>query len=1180
MESLSSLEEWAQSLVHRDWEFFWSHRDECTRLPCQQKQQQKEPPEVQLDNYLNNQTGEESFGKGVDDIETENRRECEGGESSEEHEDVDDWYDGHVEGINARKENGKYSFQVTFVGDEKLYTMVLEPESVRPSARAWIKRSKAILNSHQSQPLIYNQKVTKTQPLEWEQSLPPDTRTVYDSKDLAVLECQRKQGQNVEATESNNYGGPVVGLALHPQNGITQSLPEYEEVDQIRRLAVVLCGQVYLRTKLAPMAELAGGPSESYVDHLLECVKHLDFACRWYLECWDLHRIIFRSIPPSLDGISLSTGGIAIPTEEAFEKKEEDFAITQGLQEGRRVITNLLRIDTSLAGSKRKRQAETSPGSRKTKRRRRNKTLVEFIKESERGANAPSPDEDEFLSSATVNNFVDQVRRHDNRWYAQRFVNMLHSVSLNIVSPLLLWKQRVRIVLGDIPEACVGNVHSDGETSGEESDDEGEPVDNDPQVVGQVVLAPGRGKRFYTYDEIKSFEEAGSSDQVLRNFKLSRWQYRLQTKLLDVEEFEKRCWYLVAQVFSTPIQDVKVALKSNDNILFGLCQVRMTALSLTSTVNNVNPIGHSTSILSRKVLDDAITIRSWYLDLHRVESSKERLVFIDKMATRASELPRLPLCQYSSALDALFDEAVARLRNISQGYFDHLTKFNKYRSILLSRSPANTNEGIDVLSTNGVSGALQELGDIQVLSIAEEMLSVRLDVLRWKSDAQALLAKTNIPFQEVLSLKKAIDSILNGQSETRKKMIESIEVDDKVNAEIRSFAESDVTSICGHLVSLLNSRYSVTCAWKERADAVVSALRQHSGQDSLAQKPPAKMVDLKRILGLLEEYVQLGIYLPDDRAYLNDVQFTASKWSRELTDTVLDRTKPFSYLLDCLLSSRLDRPKGLLVDPARHVVDNLVDLLLWHQQALQAMKEVSTRPAYLLVAEGCHILEVFSKIGDVQFTVGHSVALDLASKELVSRRPMRVISCTKLALTTLGNTLLDRVVREDNNQGSPLLFLLHVVWQASVADFVQKYKNGMGSKNGMTLAAAQDLLSKRPVAVLSNDDLLSKRPVAALTDGDAVIFLTNLVSDGEKLESEALRLLALSKELFRCPLRHTDAINKHLAHVKDIHGRFRAPLTHIASGLALSKNLEEELDHHLKVLSWLVRSVLFSCLLI
>ena len=122
MESMSSLEEWAQSLVHRDWEIFWSHRDECTRLPCQQKQQEKQPAEVQLENYLNNEAGEELFSKVVEDIEME---QCEVGESSEEQEDVDDWYDGHVEGINARKENGKYSFQVTFVGDEKLYTMVL-----------------------------------------------------------------------------------------------------------------------------------------------------------------------------------------------------------------------------------------------------------------------------------------------------------------------------------------------------------------------------------------------------------------------------------------------------------------------------------------------------------------------------------------------------------------------------------------------------------------------------------------------------------------------------------------------------------------------------------------------------------------------------------------------------------------------------------------------------------------------------------------------------------------------------------------------------------------------------------------------------------------------------------------------------------------------------------------------
>lgn len=1124
MNNDNSLEAWAKSLVGRDWEIYWENNH--TSLDESAESENKRMLESVSEGAENEEEAESAFTRES---------------NKEEDTDEEDWYDGHVEEIESRKDDGSYSFRVRFVGDDTLYNMVLVPRIVRPSARAWIKRSKALLEP------------SKKSRSDWEKSLPPDTRTTSDAEQLAKLESQYVDFDFLMRGESSKD-------AIGYSDGEAQGMPAAGDLNQIQRLATLLSAQLYLRTKLAPIAEHTGGPSEAYVDHLLQCLECLDEASQWYVKCCRLHqKVFFDNQSPPDDSALVSA------------RLDEDYAIREGLQEGRRVITRLLRVDTSLAGSKRRRPAEASTGgTRKTKRRRRNKSLLDFIKESERGSKTPRPEDDEFLSSEAVTNFADQVNCNDSRWYTKYFGKMMQSVSLNIVEPLLIWRCKVETVLGDRPEAEVDGEQTDGETSEEDSEEEGNERTGSHQPE----------QRFYAFGEIKSFEESGNHDPILRNFDLSRLQDRLGLKLTDIQAFERSCWSSMSQVFSTPLKGI--ACKENDSIYSELERLQASAVTATSSLNNVSPLGSSSSVLCRKNLDDALTLRSWYLDLHRVESSRERLVFIDKMATRASELPRLPHCEFSASLDGLFDEAVTRLRKISQGYFDHLTRFNKFRSMLLSRSDLSNDEGVDFRTIDGVSVALHALGEIQVLSIAEEMLSVRLDVLRWKKDADAKLAQPKVSFDELVALKKKLDQIQKGCSETRSRILVSIETNDKVNTEIRSFAEADVTAFCGSTMSLVNSKYVMSCTWKERADSIVCAINQHSQQQSNVQKL-LPMVDLKRVNGLMRDYQDSGIFLPDDLSFLNNVYEAATKWSQELTAFLMDEGMPFADLLSRLQASKIHRPKGIIVDPARHVVDSMVDVLAWHQQSVETMKQSNgkhvegnkdlahaprrtSRCVYTLVGEGSEILEAFGTKGATDFVVNSVAAQNLMYKQLESRRPMRVIARTKLESNPLGRSLIDRIIQKDVDEGSPLRYLSLILWQAAVADFVEKYGIKKGTKDSLTLESAKDLASKRPWQETPGDCN------GALCKTSPEITFMELIASGQCNEAEALRLLGSSKEMFRGLGRRIDAMQKYFADVKDLQNRFRAPFAVNGSGLALSKTLEQQLDQLSKVLGWLVRT--------
>ena len=1132
-ENLPNLQEWATSLIGRDWEIYWKPEN-----PAEDQQNENE-------------------------------------DEDEDMEDVEDWYDGHIVDIDYRKEDGNFSFRVTFVGDDTVYKMVLEPTWVRPAARAWITRSKAIL-TYQSTRL---KQPTSTE--EWDKSLPSDTSTLEDKETLAQMETQQEEDAPLTA-----------GDALQAQVSKGQNFPSNEEVSEVRRLLTVLKKQIYLRSRLAPIVEHPGdgGPSEVYVDHLFQCLKYLESACQWYLECWNLHKRVFFPCPASS-----STGS----SNQQSAKLNEDFTIQEGLQKGRHAVIQVLKADTSLAAAKRRRQPEHSPtmGRRKTKRRRKNKSFQEIVKENERGGEQPNPQEDEFLSVEVVNDFVEQLWSQDNRWYLRNFGKMLLSLSLNIVTPLLSWRRRVEALLGD-RSVVDANTSDSATTSEEEEDIDAVEKHGEEGSLPQDAASSVHGKRYYTYDEIKSFEESANGDQVLRHFDLAMWQDRLRQKASDVEKFENHAWEVLSQLFGKPAMmggDAKEA----DEIYSQLLKLRSDATTCDSPVANVSPLGNVTSMLTRKVIDDSIAIRSWYLDLKRVEASKERLVFIDQMVSRAAELPRMPPCVHSASLDSLFDEAVARLKNISQKYFDHMPRFDKYKSLLLARSSASNDDGLDFLSKEGVSRALQELGDIRVLSLAEEMLSVRFDVLSWKDKAESLLSRKEAPFEELDDLHKMLDMLVRGRSSSRMTTLTSIEPNASIDEEIQSFAKTDISTLSGSLTSIVKSKYSETKSWKERADSIINALEQHNSQQLSTQKPPP-MVDLKRINSLLAEYNRLGIYLPNHYTLLVQECTKANLWSLELTNTLADTSKALSALIPYLQESKTNRPKGIIVDPARHVVDNLLDLLLWHHQVAEAQKQTSqstlkqgsgqtdSKALYPLISEGSEILELFTSKSDrIRFAVSSAGAVALIAKQLDSRRPVRVISRNKLETNPLGKIILGRLISEDNKEGYPLSFLVYLLWRITMFDFVESYESRRGKKDGMTLKEAQTLILQKPIPEAldrrtSTSDFMADVDNVNANWGfnysDKEKQLMQLIQEGESKEESALKALATAKELFRGPSRHAEEICEHIVKVKDLLHQFKSIRTE-GTGLFLSRKLENNLEQNLKALTWVVSScwVVFAC---
>ena len=119
-----SLEEWAKSLVGRDWEIFWNDEEENS-------DQKNEAASV------NNDPDKQSHEKDDDNKDP-------GSDNDSVGSIIDDWYAGYIVSLNPNPADaeGKVTFKVRFVGDEEIYDMALEPSKVRPSARGWINRAR------------------------------------------------------------------------------------------------------------------------------------------------------------------------------------------------------------------------------------------------------------------------------------------------------------------------------------------------------------------------------------------------------------------------------------------------------------------------------------------------------------------------------------------------------------------------------------------------------------------------------------------------------------------------------------------------------------------------------------------------------------------------------------------------------------------------------------------------------------------------------------------------------------------------------------------------------------------------------------------------------------------------------------------------------------------------------
>jgi hypothetical protein len=717
-------------------------------------------------------------------------------------------------------------------------------------------------------------------------------------------------------------------------------------------------------------------------------------------------------------------------------------------------------------------------------------------------------------------------------------------------NPMLKWKQQAEFYLGERLDMDI-----DGEASAEEDDDD--------------------DRLHVKYEEIESAIQSSREDPVLRRIDVSDLVIRLEQKLSNIDEFVESAWKGIDSVFQETCSATFDT--DDDETIHELKRLLQVALSPDSPISNVDPIGRETSPLTRQVLEDAIFYRSWVLRFKYAESTRERVLFLKKVLADVETLPMLPTAPSITDTAIKLAHLSSRLEALAFRCETHSPVYEKYETMLNDRT-SSSGEDSQLDTAENVITALDELAHTTVLSITEEKLAVHADVLAFKVQAEEFLAFDRPKFDQIASLASAAKAIREGRSTKRDQLASNVVRNSAIDAEIREFALKDIESLCGALHGNALELYEAAAAWRGRADAVVVSLRLYgntlAGEALKSPKLPA-MVDLKRIKDLIQEYESVKVEMDDLYNALERVDQESEDWSSAMTSSLLDDDNPFDACLVQLKGVGHQRPKGIIVDPTRHVVENLDLLLTWHKSVKLLVSEKCEPSDFEdVLMQGLEIVvEDFTKLRpNEEYVIDLRQALNLITSRLGARSTTRVISKSKFESSELARAVLTRIVNSDGKEGNPLLCLLYVLWLCAVETFNDSCLASTNERGDASLYAAKALLKSQPLIPDSSSDipLIFKSPSPTLDS------LKQLIEDGEKVEATTREKLANSKSLLKESLRKADEIAAHFTSLKELQTCFRSR-TSDAKGVTLDRSLEQELEHDIRVFSWLVSTCIGEC---
>ena len=319
---------------------------------------------------------------------------------------------------------------------------------------------------------------------------------------------------------------------------------------------------------------------------------------------------------------------------------------------------------------------------------------------------------------------------------------------------------------------------------------------------------------------------------------------------------------------------------------------------------------------------------------------------VKSVITRYLALPQLPTLPILTA-DGAFSNPSATLEKNTKDIMNILSSnCYSYNHIILNvstRLQSSMNGDSDVLLRHKeeVLNSLATLQQLPILSIVEEELHVRDELIDWNEDANrvmAMSAQSKLSFNQIESLDRRLSDILALRSERRAKVCHRLREDRLVDEQLRAFAVADQLVICPITGSWVRDQHRRGCDWMMNYRSIIAALVDAATNTTRNQE----CVEVTRITALLEEHdLHLVVTFPEEYGQLHSAKQNVEQWRNSISQILLSDAITLEERCQQLADAACLRPKGVLVDPAGDVVDLWVRVFSWRLSLKLGFKKMS-----------------------------------------------------------------------------------------------------------------------------------------------------------------------------------------------------------------------------------------------
>eukprot|EP00804_Cyclotella_cryptica_P009216 CCRYP_021051-RA/>CCRYP_021051-RA protein AED:0.03 eAED:0.03 QI:195/1/1/1/1/1/8/677/2245 len=1006
----------------------------------------------------------------------------------EDCEDAVDWYDAKILSYS----NGE--FVVYFLGDDEgvTYKMPLTPEVIRPSVRAWGTRSRCLIQHD----LDFSKRDNDFE--SWAKllraSLPPSTELSEDAVTFANI--------------------------LDVANSCNQTLTETDDRRKLQEYKQMISMQLHLAKRISPADDgiedeedqtSEPGPSLSSFQVKLLCryLTEAHDACKWLLS---------EKIPwIILDHLSASNAAAVCVVNQKKVSKEEMLSF---LVSGARCLDRLLRADPD-SGVTRSQDRQTG-------------------KKKPRLGSSP-------VESITANNSLDQMLRNA----------LLCDVTLAKVLTTVTTQCSERSKTKCVDSILINLIDHTYNSIWKPIADWVETADH---IVGED------SQHIFSTREIENHLADAYNSNAVQLADLSPWTLKLEAKLSRAQFFEMETWSAIKactqlNISRGSIASMEAICASGANDACFAALERLKREASMHPMLNINPLGKALvtsagvqipSPLMRSVIDDAIVVRLWVLDLMHAKLVRERSSFIEDVIRRFSALPRLPSPPFGG-FDSEAQPSALLLENTKDSItilsancysYNHIIGnigASLRSSINVNSNDSNVSPDILLRTKTGVASALIELRRLPILSVVEEKLCVRDELIAWNAIALDAINTTSskLPFTQIQELYDDLENILGMKSKGRAQLCKNLRPNKSVDSEVHLFAVDDEPVICPVSGVWVREQYNKACLWKKKCDSVLSALELHGffSRELSAKKGNVGLVDLESINSLCEEHqdVEFASSFPEfDR--ISGVREKIHQWSIKF-DQILSDSITLRERCDRLAALNESRPKGVIVKPTPSTICLWSRVFSWPLKVQEGVKLLTSqfsnwkadhplesgvhedRDVHLtrllktclrqLIAEGQFFLLTDSVTPSMNRLKDEAIEFICGSE--MDPAPLKInaildSTChAKIGLNHIFDT------KTDEAMGSPLFVLRVLFWKNMVKCFLQSLNNASSDMNTdlhekLNLGNATLLLSLCPKSS-------GPAPIGIVDDKSEKERLRALIRDAEELLSRANAILSHATDL-------------------------------------------------------------------